>query len=158
MARSTLPKVKADGKMTITAPVIGSQELDYEQGDVAWQARRRERVVIRDRGVIVAVRKGDEPVITITQTMHALEFTNAVAGNLPDIMEFTGGWATATKTTDIAGDFNFVTVAYEMEGTIPDGKDSVATFLGCIGFWDFAEGDNSLINATWECYGGISYS
>jgi len=155
MAISTFPKVKRDGQVTLkdNAGAL-STILTYEDGDVSFDGVQSDRIVIRDRGVIVGVRKGDDPVIKITFTVTARQFTNAAAGSVIDMIEFSGGWAAATSTTDIASDFNIFTAEFQMEGTTPDGADHVATFLGCVGTWNFSEGDPNKIKVTLECHGG----
>ena len=65
MAESTVVKVRRDGTLTLSdgtgTPV--TYTVAYENGDVSFDGgSKADRIVIRDRGTIVGLRKGDDPV------------------------------------------------------------------------------------------------
>ena len=61
MAYSTLPKTRRDAVLTLKdgtgSPV--TLEIEYEEGNVTFDTPKEAQTVIRDRGVITTIRKGD---------------------------------------------------------------------------------------------------
>ena len=73
MAYSTAPKVRRDGKITLkdgTTPTPISLEVAYEEGNFSFDQTKSDRIVIRDRGTIGSVRKGDDQPITGSFTIY----------------------------------------------------------------------------------------
>ena len=80
MAYSTAPKVRRDGKITLkdgTTPVAVSLEVAYEEGNFSFDQTKSDRIVIRDRGTIVSVRKGDDQPITGSFTIYMRQIGRA---------------------------------------------------------------------------------
>ena len=83
MAYSTIPKVRRDGIITLKdgtgTPV--TLEISYEEGNFTFDVAKEDQTVIRDRGTIVTVRKGDEQPITGSFNAYMRQFTdNSEAG------------------------------------------------------------------------------
>jgi hypothetical protein len=160
MAESTVPKVRRDGKITIldgTTPAANEYEIAYEDGDLSLSRDKNARIVIRDRGTIVGVRDGDQPVLSIGFTVHMREFTNGGALTLIDVLEKTGnanGWASVSS-----GAFEpyMLKCKIEVEGTNHgDGADHTMTADKVIFTWDFSEGDPNKISVKGEIYGALT--
>ena len=70
MALSTIPKVRRDGTITLidgTTPTAVELDIQYEEGNFTFDniaLAREDQTVIRDRGVITTVRKGDQQPLT----------------------------------------------------------------------------------------------
>ena len=159
MAASNIPKLPKRGSVTIAGDgTVAAHTLDYEDGDVALSGSNTpERIVVRDRGAIVAVLEGDDPVLTITMTVTMREFTNAGEATPIDVVEFSGAWATQGSTTAIRGDHKFVTVTVNAGGSlIGDTADATIAFAGCVGTWAWAEGKPGKITLTFEVFGGYT--
>ncbi|HET6494992.1 MAG TPA: hypothetical protein VFH61_06470 [Thermoleophilia bacterium] len=159
MAVSTVPHMPRDGTLAwLNSAGATVLTAVYENGDVSGEgSRRADRQVIRDRGTIVAVRKGDDPVVTLSCTMHLLEFTNASAATFCDVAEFTGSQSAASKTTGIKGDYNFLTCKFtSAKQALGDSADAVIQYADCITNWSWGEGPPGTINVTIECYGTIT--
>ena len=162
MAESTVVKVKRDGKVTFKDGT-GSPKtyvVSYEEGNVSFSRDKAERIVIRDRGVIVGSRKGDDPVITITFDVHMRSLTTTASTDLTiiDVMDNTGNVATIpwAKVSSAHEEWN-LDLLFEIEGTDHGaGADYVATFSTCIFTWSFKEGDPNVISISAECMGGYS--
>lgn len=152
---STFPKVPRDGQVQIVT-VESTYTLDYENGDTSAGQRIPDRIVIRDRGTIVAVRKGDDNVPSITMTVSALQFTNGSNDVLLDAMEFTGNLSSDTNQTEVPSDFNIVDILITIEGTANDGIDHTVRYNNCIGLWSWSEGAPNTYSLTFECYGSVA--
>ena len=62
MAESTIVKVPRDGTIVLKDNGgANSYTVAYEDGNVSFGRQKDERIIIRDRGSIVASRKGDSP-------------------------------------------------------------------------------------------------
>ena len=71
MAASVAVKVKRDGVLTLTDGAAATYTVAYENGNVSFDGgSKASRVVIMDRGTIVGLRKGDDPVPTLTFDVH----------------------------------------------------------------------------------------
>ena len=78
MAYSTAPKVRRDGKITLkdgTTPTPISLVVDYEEGNFSFEQTKADRTIIRDRGTIKSVRKGDDQPLTGSFTIYMRQFT-----------------------------------------------------------------------------------
>lgn len=158
MAVSNIPKVPRDGTVTLQGATLAAYTLDYEDGDVnVSEIGTAERIVIRDRGAIVAVRQGDDPVITITMTVSQRDFTDGSSATLWDVIAFTGSRAADTKTTDTKGDFKFLTCVFTDAGTAHgDTADHTLTAKGCVATMSFAEGKPNKYTLTLEVHAGLT--
>lgn len=160
MAESTVVKVRRDGTITILdgagSPL--SYTVAYENGDLSYTEDKAGRIVIRDRGTIVGLRSGDDPVQSLSFSVHlrslAITATNAT---LIDVIQRTGAWAAATSTGGTGYEPFLCTVKITIEGTdLGDGADHVATFAKVLLTYDMKEGDPDVINVKGEIYGGIT--
>ena len=160
MAIDNFVKVKRDGTITIfdnagantiTVDFEGDGNFSFDNG-----AEHAERVVIMDRGSIVGLRKGNDPVGSISWQVNMREFTNATATGLIDVINHSGSAAAWVST----GGDEFEQYLLDVKITIDGGAvvDSTATFSKVLLTWDFAEGDPNVINISGECYSGITYT
>ena len=159
MAVSTVPKVRRDGEIKFSdgtgSPL--TYTVSYENGNASFSRDKAERIVVRDRGVIVASRKGDDPVLSISFDVHMRMLTTLTSTDLTlvDVIDKTGNVATIPWITANAAheEWNldiFITIA-EAGGT-----DYIAKFSDCIMTWSFSEGDPNTISVTAECMGGYT--
>ena len=103
MADSTVVTTRRDGKITITDGAASSYEVSFEVGDFASAEPGADRVVIRDRGAIVGLRKGDDPVINISFSVHMRSLTDTTADNLMDRL-YNRGFHGGAPLTSTGGD------------------------------------------------------
>lgn len=164
MAYSTAPKVRRDGKITLkdgTTPTAVSLEVAYEEGNFSFDQTKSDRIVIRDRGTIVSVRKGDDQPITGSFTIYMRQFTSASAGSVLDFINKTGSYsANQSVSSTVATDEYAINIEFEVDGDAvgdTDG-DTTATFDTCICLASFSEGDPNQITVSFECYNGITYA
>ena len=159
MAASTIPKVRRDGSITFEdAAAANSLTVTYEDGNFAFDGSgKADRIVIRDRGTIVAVRKGDDPVITGSFAVHFREFTNGSAAVLADVIDGVGGAASWTSTGGGAFEQHMLTLKFTCEGSDHgDTADAVATFAKVVSTWSFSESDPDTLTVSFECFGGVT--
>tara|TARA_R110002074_G_scaffold44208_7_gene114980 strand:- start:3176 stop:3673 length:498 start_codon:yes stop_codon:yes gene_type:complete len=162
MAVSTSVKVRRDGIIKLTDGTPISLVVTYEDGNFSANTlgANEDRIVVRDRGTIVGLRKGDDQVGTLSFSVHFREFTNAGAGILLDFINQTQG-ATNLVSTGGAGFEQFLcTVAMEIDGApdLGDNADGIATFAKVLLTADFSEGDPDVLNVQGEVYGGVTYT
>lgn len=165
MAYSTVPKVRRDGSIVLkdgTGPAV-TLTVEYEEGNFSFSEPVAAQTVIRDRGTIATVRKGDEEPITGSFSFYFREFTNAShAGSLRDFIN-KSGFYTGNITTGTTGapyiEHYAVDIQYLAEGTdFGDDTDHEVTLSKCVCTLDFTEGDPSLFTLNITCYGGITAS
>lgn len=161
MAASVVPKIMRDGTLTVISgggsPV--TYTVAYEDGDLSFSKDKDARIVIRDRGTIVGVRKGESPVISGSFTVHQREFTNASALCLVDMLDKTGAASSHVSTGSGAYEDFMVDFKITIEGDDHgDNADGSATFSKCIATWDFAEGQPNKISVSFECFGGLTFT
>jgi hypothetical protein len=161
MADSTVVTTRRDGKITITDGAASSYEVSFEVGDFASAEPGADRVVVRDRGAIVGLRKGDDPVINISFSVHMRSLTDSTADNLMDRIYnrgFNGGSLTSTGGN---GYEQFLqTVIFEVDTSAIAGKIYTATYskvyLEVSNLSESADGNT--IEVTGEVYGGVVYA
>ena len=110
MAYSTAPKVRRDGIIKLrdgTSPTPVSLTVEYEEGNFSFDQVKSDRIVIRDRGTIKSVRKGDDQPITGSFTIYMRQFTSSSAGSVLDFINKTGSYsgnvsASSAVATDAA--------------------------------------------------------
>ena len=161
MAVSTVPKVRRDGSITFEdSGAANSLVVTYEDGNFSFDGSgKADRIVIRDRGTIVAVRKGDDPVITGSFAVHFREFTNGGADVLTDVLDGVGNAAAWTTTGGGAFEQFMLTLKFQTEGTAHgDTADGVATFSKVLSTWSFSESDPDTCNVSFECFGGVVFT
>ena len=158
MAITNVVKVRRDGTISIfDSGASNTLVVDYEDGNFTFDngAEQAETVVIRDRGSIVGLRKTDDPVGSLSFSVHMRSFTNSTVDNLCGVLDNEKGW---TSTGGTGFEPYMLDVRLTVEGTNHgDQADATATFTRVLMKWDFSEGDPNVINVTGEVYGGITY-
>jgi hypothetical protein len=157
MAADNVVKVRRDGTISIFAGG-SSMDVDYEDGNFTFDngAEQAETVVIRDRGTIVGLRKTDDPVGSLSFSVHMREFTNGTASTLTTVLNNGAGW---TSTGGAGYEPYMLDCKITVEATAHGAAaDAVATFTRVLFRWDFSEGDPNVINVQGEVYGGITYT
>tara|TARA_R100000315_G_scaffold47863_1_gene22380 strand:+ start:95 stop:574 length:480 start_codon:yes stop_codon:yes gene_type:complete len=150
-------KVPRDGTLIISDGT-GSPNtftVNYEDGDFSFSDDKTERIVIRDRGTIVGLRKGDDSVATFSFSTYLTEFTDGSTALICDIIEKTGSAAAWISTGGTGYEQYLLDVQLKIEGTDHgDGSDETLTLTKCFLNWDFAEAkEGNKINVTGEVYG-----
>lgn len=166
MAYSNLPKTRRDGSLTLRDGTGTPVELtiSFEEGAFSMDTPKEAQTVIRDRGIISTVRKGDsEPSASGSFTAFFRQFTDgAEAGSLVDFVNQTGHYA-SNVSTGLSGtpfvEFYCIDIEY-MANAMPLGDDSkhLATLSKCVCTVSFTEGDPSSFTVNFTCYGGVTYS
>lgn len=166
MPESSVVKTLRNATVTIndgSTPTPKAYEVTIEDGNFTFDAQKAARVVVRDRGAIVGVVAGEDPVLTGSFTVDMREFTDASSATIVDVIEWTGTWklvaagGTAVSVGGAAYTFPLHKITYKVEGTdLGDSADHTAVFDKCLLTWNFAEGDRNKINVTFECMGGIT--
>ena len=163
MADSSVVATRRDGKITITDGAASSYEVTFEVGDFSAAEPGADRVVIRDRGAIVGLRKGDDPVITFSFSVHMRSLTDTTADNLMDRL-YNRGFHNGAPLTGTGGDGfeQFLqTVVFEADtSAVGSGKTYTATYSKC--FMEVSSlsesADGNTIEVSGECYGGVAYA
>jgi hypothetical protein len=164
MAYSTAPKVRRDGVIKLrdgTTPTPVSLTVDYEEGNFSFEQTKADRTIIRDRGTIKSVRKGDDQPITGSFTIYMRQFTSSSAGSVLDFINKTGSYSSnVSASSTVSTDEYSINIVFEVDGNAvgdSDG-DTLATFDTCICTASFAEGDPNTITVSFECFNGVVYS
>lgn len=163
MADSSVVATRRDGKITITDGAASSYEVTFEVGDFSAAEPGADRVVIRDRGAIVGLRKGDDPVLTFSFSVHMRSLTDTTADNLMDRL-YNRGFHNGSPLTGTGGDGfeQFLqTVVFEADtSAVGSGKVYTATYSKC--FMEVSSlsesADGNTIEVSGECYGGVAYA
>tara|TARA_R100000152_G_C6768901_1_gene194528 strand:+ start:819 stop:1319 length:501 start_codon:yes stop_codon:yes gene_type:complete len=163
MAASTVVKVRRDGTLKLQdgAGSPTTLTIDFEDGNFTANnlAAEEDRVVIRDRGSIVGLRKGDDQVGSLSFSVHFREFSNQGAATLLDFCNGSAAGSGLTSTGGSGFEQFLCTVMMEIEGTDHgDNADAVAIFAKVLLTADFAEGDPDVLNVQGEVYGGVTTS
>ena len=160
MAVSGVVKVRRDGVITLTDGAAASYTVAYEDGDFSADkltgVNAADRVVIRDRGSIVGVRKGDDPVGSLSFTVHLRELTNGVSGVLLDFITGTNGGVALTSSGGIGFEQFMLDCKMTIDGQ--DLADSTATFSKVLFTADMSEGDPDKLSLKGEVYGSVVYT
>mgnify|MGYP005992777765 FL=1 len=166
MAYSTLPKTRRDGVITLKDGTGSPVELiiAYEEGNLTFDTPKAAQTVIRDRGVISTIRKGDdEPVASGSFTAYFRQFTDgAEAGSILDFVNKTGHYA-SNISTGLTGtpfvEFYCVSLEYVIDATaLGDAAATTATLTKCVCTASFTEGDPSSFTINFTSYGAIAYT
>ena len=164
MSTSSLVKTKRDGTITIidgTTPTASEYVVSFETGDFSYSEEKADRTVIRDRGAIVGLRKGDDPVLSLSFSAHLRELTNTSANALIDFLYDRGYAASTTNvlTTGTAGFEQYlVNIKFTVDANYVDTGEAVQsiTFAKCLCTYSVSEGDPDTLEVSAECYGGTT--
>ena len=159
MAESTVVKVRRDGTIKLKDGSSNTYTVAYENGDLSFDGgSKADRIVIRDRGTIVGLRKGDDPVPSLTFTTMMRDFHDNSAGSLIDFLDNSGP-VVLTSSGGTGYEQFLVDIEFTVEGTSHgDSNDHVATAAKCLCTWSFSEGDPNTISVTAEIHGGVTYT
>lgn len=163
MAASTVVKVPRDGKITLSDNGgSNTYEISYENGDFSFDngTEQAERIIVRDRGTIVGLRRGDDPVGSVSFTVHMRDFIGT--GSDLTLIDVLSGTGTAGSWVSVGGDafdMYLLDCLFQVEGTDHnDTGDHKATFSKVLFLASFSEGSPNSISVTGEVYGGIVYA
>ena len=160
MAFSTVPKVRRDGKIVLKDGGSATLEIAYEEGNLTFEVTKADQTVIRDRGTIVTVRKGDDqPAATGSFSAYMREFADQTnAGSIVDFINKTNNYSgnVTAASSGIYVEEYAIHIEYQVEGTnFGDDADHKATLNTCIATVSFTEGDPSMFNISFTCYGPV---
>ena len=164
MAFSTIPKMRKDGTLTLLDNgASNTLEIEYEEGNFTFTPTKRQQVVLRDRGAITTVRKGDEdPIATGSFTVHFRQFTSGDAGGVIDFVNKTGHYASNVSTGSSGTPFieeYCIDIKYEVDGTqVGETGTYTATISKAVCNVSFTEGDASTINIEFTAYGSVTFT
>jgi hypothetical protein len=165
MAESEISKTFRNGKVTKKDASGLSFEYSYEDGDFSFGNEKAARTVVYDRGEIVGLRKGNDPVLTASFTVDMRQFasgTPAVPGvdaNPIDVIEWSGPWAAGVSTGGANFEFPVGTYEFAVQGiNYGESADHKLTCYKVFETWDFKEGDRNKITVKLEIYGGYARS
>jgi len=156
MAESTVVAVPRDGTITITNGDATSYVVSYENGDMSMNLDKAERIVIYDRASIVGLRAGNDPVPSISFSVHLREFTNASSDTLLDFVYKTGNSSAATSTGGTGFEQFLVTVEFQANMSGLSGSNTKVTFEKVLLTAAVSEGNPDTIAMTGEVYGAIT--
>jgi len=157
MAEATSVAVRRDGTIKLKDGSTNVYTVAYENGDFSYTEEKSDRVVIRDRGTIVGLRRADDPVLSFSFTVHFRELTNASSDSIIDFIMQTGAAAAYTSTGGNGYEQYLVDIEFDVDKTAV-GSEAVghrATLSKCLLTYQVSEGDPDSISLTGECYGGI---
>ena len=166
MTYSTSVKVRRDGQLVLKDGTGSPVQLTvaYEEGNISLDnlVNSDAQTVVRDRNIIVSVRKGDEEPITGSFSYYFRAFTSSDVGGIRDFITGTNAYS-ANVSTGASGtpfvEHFCVDLQFTVEGTdLGDAADHVATLSKCLCTLSFAEGDPNTWTLNFTCYGGIVYS
>jgi hypothetical protein len=161
MAESEISKTFRNGKVTKKDASGLTFEFSYEDGDFSFGGERAARTVVYDRGEIVGVRKGNNPVLTASFTVDMRQFASGTPSapgadaNPIDVIEWSGAWASAVSTGGANFEFSVGTYEFVSQGVnYGESADHTLTLYKVLETWDFKEGDRNKITIKLEIYGG----
>ena len=170
MAYSTVPKVRRDGVIQLIdgTGVPVTLDIAYEEGNFTFDKpgggdSPAAQTIVRDRGVISTVRKGDDEPITGSFSAFFRQFTDASeAGSVLDFITKAGNYSANISTGTTGAPYvehYAINIKYEAEGTdFGDDADHSATLAKSVCTFSFAEGDPSAFTINFTCYGGVSFT
>jgi len=141
---------RRDGVLTLLDGAAATHQIDYTQGDFSGDNLAdfgAGRVVIRNRGAIVGLRKGDDEVFGISFNVHMRHLTAAGTANALDFIRGTDLGVALTSTGGAGFDGFLVDVKLDI------GGESV-TYHKCLFNVSLAEGDINSLSFSAEVYGG----
>ena len=134
-------------------------EVAYEDGDFSFEADKDARIVVRDRGEIVGLLPGEQPVQGFSFTVDMRSFTSGSADTIVDVIERTGTWAGATSAAPVGFVMFCHTVKFVAKGVAyGDGANHEIKAERSLLTWTFKEGDRNKISIKGEVYGKVTRS
>ena len=161
MAAVTSVKAARDGQIKLTDGASASYVVAYEgDGNFSFDVPKADAVVIYDRGAISGVRKGNDPVPSLSFSVNHRDFTDGSVENLCDFIDRKGSLASTTSAASSQfSDFALFNVTLTVEGTDHgDSADGTAVFADVLLTWSFSEGSPNTINVTGQGFGGITFT
>jgi len=155
MAESTVVAVPRDGTISITNGDATTYTVAFENGDMSMNLDLAERIIIYDRGTIVGLRQGNDPVPSISFSVHLRELADSTEDTLLDFIYKTGNSAAATSTGGTGFEQFLCTVEFQANMSALSGSNTKVTFNKVLLFASVAEGNPDTISVTGEVYGSI---
>ncbi len=165
MGASGTVKVRRDGTITLFDGSGGpvTYTVSYEDGDFSADtltgANADDRIVIRDRGAIVGLRKGDTPVGSLSWTVHFREFTNGSAQAILDFITGDDVGGTLASTGGTGFEHFLCGVTMTIDGTSHgETANASVTWNKVLVTASFSEGDPDKLSFTGETYSAPTYT
>lgn len=165
MALSTIPKVRRDGTIQLIDGTPTHINIEYEEGNFTFDniaLAREDQTVIRDRGVITTVRKGDSQPLTGSFNAYFRQFTSGTAGAVLDFISKTGAYSGNVSTGSggsVYVEFYAIDIKYTSAGlSLGDDADSTVTLEKAVCTASFTEGDPSSFTINFTVYGDVTYT
>jgi spore coat protein U-like protein len=155
MAETTVVAVPRDGTISITNGDATVYTVAFENGDMSMNLDLAERIVIYDRGSIVGLRQGNDPVPSISFSVHLRELADSTEDTLLDFIYKTGNSSAATSTGGTGFEQFLCTVEFQANMSALSGSNTKVTFNKVLLFASVAEGNPDTISVTGEVYGSI---
>ncbi len=156
MAESTVVSVPRDGTITITNGDATTYTVAFENGDMNMSFDKAERITIYDRGSIVGLRFGNDPIPQISFTVHLRELADSLEHTILDFVYKTGNSSAATSNGGAGFQPFLVTVEFQANMASLSGSNTKATFEKVLLSASVAEGQPNSISFTGEVYGAIT--
>lgn len=158
MAESAWSAIRRDGIFTIIGATL-TYALAYEDGDVNIVDPEQADVIIRHRGGITGLRRGDDEVGQITFTCDLRQFTDPTQATLVDVLKGRNVWANES----VAGagfEGHFTDAKFELDKTSL-GESAVQTATYYTIRWritGYADGDPMKVKVQGTVLEGYAHS
>ena len=156
MAESTVVAVPRDGTIKITNGDATVYTVAYESGDFNANLDKAERIVVYDRGTIVGLRSGNDPVPSISFSVHLRELADDSEDTILDFVYKTNNSSSATSTGGTGFEPFLVTVEFQADMSALTGSNTKVTFSKVLLTASIAEGSPTSVSFTGEVYGSIA--
>jgi hypothetical protein len=156
MPETTVVSVPRDGTITITNGDATTYTVAFENGDMNMSFDRAERITIYDRGSVVGLRFGNDPIPQISFTVHLRELADSAEDTILDFVYKTNNSSGATSTGGTGFEPFLVTVEFQANMASLSGSNTKATFEKVLLSASVAEGQPNSISFTGEVYGNIT--
>ena len=156
MAESTVVAVPRDGTITIKNGDATVYTVAYEAGDFSANLDKAERIVVYDRGTIVGLRSGNDPVPSISFSVHLRELADASEDTILDFVYQTNNSSAATSGGGTGFEPFLVEVEFQANMSALSGSNTKITCKGVLLTASIAEGSPGSISFTGEVYGSIT--
>ena len=164
MAYSVIPKTKRDGTLKLQDNLGTELTVSYTNGDMTFTPTKSAQVLVRSRGVIQNVRKGDdEAAASGSFSYHFRQFTDgSEAGAVLDFINKAGLYS-SNQSTGGSGSPRVeeycIDIVLQVAGSAHgDDADHSVTLTKCICNASFAEGDVDAMTIDFTTFGTVTYS